>query len=638
MIRPKVAVAKGQKSGLETAATAVGLLAGIVAAVYVLGGLVIALRTLFDHFGVNSAVTIIGQLPREIVVTTAMLDVVAPAAVVGLVILTVAGIAQQVGLIRLERSPTASRYAAKPDRGIPRSKATWIVLAALSSVLMAPAIVEVLITVGFPPTFWICALLLFALILTFVAAGLCWDLIQGRRASWSPPVLVLAAAGLMTSVALVPAAMFAAALPFENAQLCLSGSQVAESGLLIGEGGGRVLLEQQSGREASVVSLPVDQVTKSEFGDLISNFACPVPPGTAPVKVAAASLSGHDSVVERKLAMTLRPRLRFDSGERWRPLEVASFVSERFADQGGHGACPTGADPPCPLVGSLRELGRRPDAPAYLDIHGSQSDGADFASPDPACASSPPAVDCNSGPGSVIYYRRSSHEGRWYWDYWWLLRFNDYTGRFNHCLAICGDHEGDWEGITVITTASAQPEILAAIYAAHRDRILIDGATLPLAGGHPVAFVARGTHASYPFDCPRDCRQYASIAGRRLPEDPHDGAVPWGGNRDSECAEVHCVRPLPEIGHPGDAALPLAGAWAGWPGHWGETCHNGCRGIQALHEASPASPGNQIRFQCPWAPTRRAKAAADGSGLTDSEPVGDAERLFALCRAQRGGL
>jgi hypothetical protein len=628
----------GQKSGLETAATAVGLLAGVVATVYVLGGLVIALRMLFDHFGVNSAVTIIGQLPREVVVTTAMLDVIAPSAVVGLVVLTVAGVGQQVDLFRLDRPGAASSDVSSSGRDTPRSKGAWIALAVFACVLMAPAIIEVLITVGFPPTFWIGVLLLFALVLTFVAAGLSWDLIQERPARWSAPVVVLAAAGLMTSVAMVPAAMFAAALPFESAQLCLSGNQVPESGLLIGEGGGRVLLEQQLGREASIVTVPADQVTKSEFGDLISNFSCPGAPGAVPAKVAEAALVGHGSAAERKLATALRPRLRFDRGERWRPLEIESFVAERFGDKGGHGACPRGTDPPCPVVASVRQLRRRPDAPSYLDIHGDRRDSSGFASPDPACWTSPPALDCNSGPGSVIYYRRTSHEGRWYWDYWWFLRFNDYSGRINRCLAICGDHEGDWEGMTVITTASERPEILGAIFAAHRDRVLVGGAALPLGGGHPVVFIARGTHAGYAFDCARGCRQYATIAGRRLPEDPHDGAVAWGGNRDSACEEIHCVRPMPEIGRPGDAALPLAGSWAGWPGRWGETCHSGCRGLRTLHEGSPASPGDQVRFQCPWAPTRRAEPAADGSGLSDSQRVGDAERLFALCRAQRVGV
>ncbi|HEU4599073.1 MAG TPA: hypothetical protein VFS26_04955, partial [Solirubrobacterales bacterium] len=222
-------------------------------------------------------------------------------------------------------------------------------------------------------------------------------------------------------------------------------------------------------------------------------------------------------------------------------------------------------------------------------------------------------------------------------DYWWLLRYNNYRGRANHCILVCADHEGDWEGVTVITTPSLEPEILGTIYASHKDRVLVEGTMLPTANGHPLVWVADGTHASYPFSCDHDCHQYGP-----LPEETHDGAVPWGGNRDKECDTTECVRPLPEIGEPSDEALPLAGAWAGWPGLWGETCHGGCRRFRFrggfLHnEASPASPGSQDRFECPWVPTRRAKLAKNGIP-SGSDRVGDKERLFARCQAQRGGL
>jgi hypothetical protein len=326
----------------------------------------------------------------------------------------------------------------------------------------------------------------------------------------------------------------------------------------------------------------------------------------------------------------------FDSEERWRPLNVGAFITERFADGRGHGACLRGSEPPCPDAAGLSQL--VDERIAYLDIHGEQPNGADFASPPSDCARPPRSVDCDDGPRSIMYYRRTTHEGRWYWDYWWFMRYNDYIGSINNCRIICGDHEGDWEGITVITTPSLEPEVLGAIYASHKDRVQVDRATLPLAGNHPLAFVADGTHASYPFACEGGCKQYSTRFGKRLPEESHDGAAEWGQNDDQTCLSTKCVRPLPEVGNPDDNALPLAAQWAGWMGLWGQTCHNGCKGLNLLHEASPQSPGRQTRFRCPWVPTRRATLSSGNTGLSKSEQVGDTGRQLAACVAQRGGL
>jgi hypothetical protein len=604
---------------LATATAVVGLIAGLAAVIYVLGGLVIALRMLFDHFSFASVVTIVGQLPRELVVTTAMLDVLLPAFILGLVV------ALATVFVYLVKG-LPSRMTERPRL----SRLEGVLLVGVAVVLVLPAIANVVVDRGLTT-----ALLtsLLGLMVTAVAVLAAWFGFRAvARGDWPLTGKLLAAGGMGAAVALTPVVMFAASLDFEQALVCTTASQIPEKGQLIGEGGGKVLLENEFGTEASVLSLSTDGVTKTEFGDLSSTFACPPPPGTPATPPAEiAKLGGHGSEGEVRLATQLRPRLRFDSSEPWRPVAVESFLAEDF-EGGGHGACKPGFDPPCPAVQRIGELGRKAGSPAYIDIHGKARNGEDFGSPSPGCQLSPPARDCNSGPAAVIYYRRTTHEGRWYWDYWWFLRYNDYKGKVNECRFVCGDHEGDWEGVTVVTTPSLEPEIVGVVYAAHKDRVLVDGSTLPSAGGHPLVWIASGTHASYPYDCDGDCGQYNG-----LPEDPHDGAIPWGGNREKECEETGCVRPLPEIGAAADVALPAAGAWAGWGGKWGETCHKGCKGALKHQESSPASPGAQTRFQCPWVPTRRAKPAPDGSGLSDSEPTGDRQRLLALCLAQRGG-
>ncbi|MEX2105285.1 MAG: hypothetical protein WD810_00150 [Solirubrobacterales bacterium] len=605
---------------LKTATAAVGLLAGIVASVYVLGGLVIALRMFFDSFTLNSVVTIVGQLPRELVISTAMLDVLLPAAALGLSFGLLAAFVTGVWRVPL-RKPASGRVGL----------GTIVFLVGVTAALVAPAIVHALLTNG--PTLSLLSSVI-GILTTFAAAYAGWyELRSVAGGAWSPAAKLCAAGGIAAAVTLTPAVMFAASLSLEQAQACVSGSEAPVKGKLIGEGGGQVLLEQHFGKEAGVVSIPSSQVTKIEYGDIASTFSCPAPPGESAIaKVAEARLGGHGTAVERRLATELRPRLRFDSEERWRPLEVGGFLAERFHRRGVQQVCWEGAEARCEPAAGLEQLRRGPDAPDYIDILGEAKGGGDFESPQGSCRSAP-AVDCNDGAQAVIYYRRTTHEGRWYWDYWWFLRFNDYSGHFNDCDYYCADHEGDWEGMTVITTPSLTPEILGAIYAAHKDRVLVEAAALPRSGGHPLVFVADGTHASYPFRCAEEhCEQFGTLVGFRLPEEGHDGDVAWGGNGDAACALSECVRPLPEVGHPTDTALPLAGEWAGWSGKWGRTCVRGCDSA----ESSPSSPGAQVRFRCPWAPTRWARLSPDGT-VSASERAGDAERLRAACEAQRGG-
>lgn len=49
-----------------------------------LGGAVLALRLMFDNFRLDAVVNLIGQLPREFVITAGFVEAVAPALVVGL--------------------------------------------------------------------------------------------------------------------------------------------------------------------------------------------------------------------------------------------------------------------------------------------------------------------------------------------------------------------------------------------------------------------------------------------------------------------------------------------------------------------------------------------------------------------------
>lgn len=618
---------------LGTATKVAGLLAGAVAATYVLGGAIIALRLLFEGFSAASVVTLLGQLPRELVMSTALLEAFGPAVIVGIAAALVYG-----ALDRPQPRPVAEgKTPEEADRltSQPRRTRTFVVLILISTGMMIPALMQALEASGLSEVLLVGAVL-FALLVTFSLAAAGWYLIRrtGRKGLSRLPAAA-AAGTIWAAMAVIPAVMFSGAVEFEETQACIAGSATAVSGLLVGETSQHLLLATDFEDEESVLSLPADQVTKSEYGDLSSEFICSPPGPATEVTEATAALGEHGSEAEQAMATELRPWLRFDSAERWRPLEVEHFLGERFADGHGHGGCAPGAEPPCPDVSGVGDLDSRI---AYLDIHGSRPNGADFATPSD-CARPPPVLDCVGGEDSAIYYRRTSHAGQWYWDYWWFLRYNDYSGRFNACVVVCGDHEGDWEGITLITTASTEPEIVGAIYATHKERIKVPAAALPRVGSHPLVFVADGTHASYPFRCASGCHQYSTLAGFNLPEDPHDGAAPWANNRDESCAAAECVQPLPEAADAAGAeSLPFAGAWAAWSGLWGETCHNGCSGRKQEYESSPRSPGRQTRYQCPWVATRIAMPGVGEGTQQNSKKVGDVARQLAACEAQRGGL
>jgi hypothetical protein len=71
---------------LVNAGAAVGLVAGIVAIGYVLGAGVIAVRLFADKYGPDEVAGVIGELPREFVITLGFIEGLAVAASVGLIL------------------------------------------------------------------------------------------------------------------------------------------------------------------------------------------------------------------------------------------------------------------------------------------------------------------------------------------------------------------------------------------------------------------------------------------------------------------------------------------------------------------------------------------------------------------------
>lgn len=280
------------------------------------------------------------------------------------------------------------------------------------------------------------------------------------------------------------------------------------------------------------------------------------------------------------LALRFQPHLFFDATEPWRPLDVDAFLAEP-----GHGACvsaPVGPPACTPLV-SVAQLAPPVDE---LDLRGVQADGGDASAPDvQTCAKSKPTLlDCDEDGRTVIYAHVTRRRTRIAIDYWWFLRYNDLD---------LDQHEGDWEGVTVIVDAAAR-HVVSAHFAAHAGIWRYRDAVSRLdRGRHVRVYVARGSHAAYPRPCRRtSCEQTESV----LPEGRSDGASPWVAN-DSRACRRRCVRLLPQAG-----GRPAS--WDAWDGRWGTS--------PASFFQGPRTPSFQRRYRQPFRAARTERRSFPG--------------------------
>jgi hypothetical protein len=228
------------------------------------------------------------------------------------------------------------------------------------------------------------------------------------------------------------------------------------------------------------------------------------------------------------------------------------------------------------------------------------------------------ATGTTLGAGSAIYVHPVSiikkERELVYLDYWWYLPENPVgLGGGALCGAgfvipgvTCLNHESDWEGMTVvIDRTNPKPHIRSVQYAQHdnvvsyswgelrkrweRPKFQALVANVSDASSRPLAFVARGTHATYPTPCPPNCHQ---VAKPDVSEEPHDGKLLWAGDLIDTCGQASCVQMLPT--REGGAKPAL---WNAYDGPWGERhcfltyyCDSG---------SPPNSPGRQERYKHP---------------------------------------
>ena len=328
------------------------------------------------------------------------------------------------------------------------------------------------------------------------------------------------------------------------------------------------------------------------------------------------------------LAKHFRPRLHFDSREHWRPISLSGLLSEHDAEgEPAHRFCerlPDTPKPRCERVGNTGDFladaatASSLGTATYLDIAGTNL--RDYQAPERSAACRKAKLwDCDDSPESVIYYRVTQSNRRFYIDYWWFLRFNHFRGFSTTCRVAstkaCDEHEGDWEGVTVVTSPGDESHLDYVAYAAHTGVFRYPAGSLK-SRVHPDVFIADGSHAAYPIACPSGCSQPIILAGLlKTPETHVDGSMPWERN-DEDCepnASHSCLRALaaPET----DPA-----SWTAWPGLWGATCGERCS--YKNDPQSPSSPGMQSRFQAPWCSSKDGVVTCDGVAQGCSDWLG----------------
>ncbi|MBS1870620.1 MAG: hypothetical protein JSS99_13265 [Actinobacteria bacterium] len=348
-----------------------------------------------------------------------------------------------------------------------------------------------------------------------------------------------------------------------------------------------------------------------------------IPEGHSPAPTAFSDVAEPQAGA---LAARFRPWLLFDRGELWRPLDVSSFLAEgdhRFCTRAA-GAVSCRPLPDATAFDDLARPGASAGAATYLDVAGSRL--ADYRGPQ-RCGS---LDDCGTGARSAIYYHATESNDRFYLDYWWFLRFNHFA-RSHPAIScrvgatrtngVCDEHEGDWEGVTVVTPPDDDQHVDYVVYAAHKGTFRYAASTLQLRDGtRPVVYVAQGSHASYPAPCRSGCHQPPGLAVDgvlELPEGDTDGTRPWARDGDD------CV-----ANRPGSCLESLAlQPWNQWPGQWGAGCGDACGGNPGA--SSPRSPGLQPRYQAPWCSTQGGAFTCDSRALRCGDWLGPQVVLVA---------
>ncbi|HEV2727682.1 MAG TPA: hypothetical protein VGV34_05260 [Solirubrobacterales bacterium] len=339
--------------------------------------------------------------------------------------------------------------------------------------------------------------------------------------------------------------------------------------------------------------------------------------GSQSVADAAVQLavSSPTSPVDLGLATAFRPILLFDSEE---PVPWPHSIDGLF-EEGRVKLCHDELTTDCE---PLKEPSELKSGGTHLQLDTRDEDELRFLAKRELDAqedgSTPTGANSPPGMSSAIYVHPVSitrdREQLLYLDYWWYLPDNPVeVGGGIICGAgfviagvTCLSHQSDWEGMTVVVDRSGpEPKIRAVHYAQHDSvvrysweelqarwekspRLQKLTAKISDASTRPLAFVAKGTHATYPFPCFENCEQDTNSTFK---EDSHNGGFGWVGNDTAACLASICLQTFPTRARGAEPAL-----WNAYEGPWGK---RSCFLAYCDSGSPPTAPGQQGRFEDP---------------------------------------
>jgi len=285
VVRRLEQAAERDRSWLKTAGEAVGLIAAAVAAVYLIGGLVLALRLLLDGSSVSEVAALIGQMARELVITTGLVQALGPAIIVALGVGMVYA-AWELPTVRDDdpRWPGLHTRTA----GVP----TWAALILLAVVLMVPAAALISVEARWSPAEIFAVVFGFFVVYAGVLVG--WYAIRrvvprrpGGQSRYKAERGLLAAA-IWAAFTLPGALLLAGSISLEQARMCLTTSADPIDGLFVASTRDTVLLVREEDGNEAVVAVPLQRIVRLDYGLPRDAFSpCPEPritqqPTTAP--------------------------------------------------------------------------------------------------------------------------------------------------------------------------------------------------------------------------------------------------------------------------------------------------------------------------------------------------------------------
>jgi hypothetical protein len=265
--RIKAATAESKPSVLKNAGEAVGLIAGIVALTYLLGALVLLLRLVFDGYRAEQAVAVIGELPRERVVSLGFVEVVASAAIIGIFAALFAATINKPSHHR----NTGSLW-----------KPPWLIpLLVAVSVAMAGA--TIVVFERLEDWRWQIWLNLIAIPFTFVILLAGWRALRLAGGDLEHRASRVVLVGFVFTLVTIPTTLFASAVVrFEPVRLCVVGYDEPRTGRVIAlTKDSAVITREEASAQRTIVSFPGDKVTRSDVGDVESLPSCPAEQSSA---------------------------------------------------------------------------------------------------------------------------------------------------------------------------------------------------------------------------------------------------------------------------------------------------------------------------------------------------------------------